>query len=234
MRFKFVFVSKDSDFKMPRDAMDGLDRADALYFPNNVEPLAKIYNKVLDEDKVSDFVLLVHADVSFDLVGVMDQLEGLGGKYDLVGMCGCSRISVGQSPLNWFCGSIPYPGDRWGCVTHGELGGQTAFFSQHHPDVADHEVACIDGLCIAFSRNAIDAGLRFDESLSPFDFYDTDISMQAVLKYKMKVGVIVRKELQHWSVGKSILSQDFLKNEEAFRAKWGFQRRQSPSKRVKS
>ena len=156
----------------------------------------------------------------------MDQLERLNGKYDLVGLCGCAKISVGQSPLNWFCGSIPYPNDRWGCVTHGELGGQVSFFSQHYPDVLDHEVACIDGLCIIFSRKAIDSGLRFDEALSPFDFYDTDISMQAVLKYKMKVGVIVRKELQHWSVGKSILTPGFLKNEEVFRAKWGFQRRQ--------
>lgn len=226
MRFKFVFVSKDSEFKMPREKMDTLDRVHAMYFPSNSEPLSKIYNKVLNEDADSDFVLLVHADVSFDPVGVMDQLERLNGKYDLVGLCGCAKISVGQSPLNWFCGSIPYPNDRWGCVTHGELGGQVTFFSQHHPDVADHEVACIDGLCIIFSRKAVDAGLRFDESLSPFDFYDTDISMQAVLKYGMKIGVIVRKELQHWSVGKSILTSEFLKNEDVFRIKWGFQRKQ--------
>ena len=224
MKFKFVFVSKDSEFRMPREKMDALDRASALYFPNNAEPLSKVYNRALDEDEDSDFILLVHGDVSFDPAGVMDQLESVSGKYDLLGMCGCAKISVGQSPLNWFCGSIPFPGDRWGCVTHGELGGQVAFFSSHHPDVADHEVACVDGLCIIFSRKAADAGLRFDESLSPFDFYDTDISMQAVLKYKMKVGVIVRKELQHWSVGRSILTPEFLKNEEAFRAKWGFQR----------
>ena len=92
----------------------------------------------------------------------MNQLEQLSGKYDLIGLCGCAKISVGQSPLNWFCGSIPYPNDRWGCVTHGELGGQVSFFSQHRPDVLDHEVACIDGLCIIFSRKAIDSGLRFD------------------------------------------------------------------------
>ena len=81
-------------------------------------------------------------------------------------------------------------------------------------------------MCIIFSRKAVDAGLRFDESLSPFDFYDTDISMQAVLKYGIKIGVIVRKELQHWSVGKSILTPEFLKNEDVFRIKWGFQRKQ--------
>ena len=95
MRFKFVFVSKDSEFKMPREKMDTLDRVHAMYFPNNSEPLSKIYNKVLDEDADSDFVLLVHADVSFDPVGVMDQLERLNGKYDLVGLCGCAKISVG-------------------------------------------------------------------------------------------------------------------------------------------
>ena len=50
--------------------------------------------------------------------------------------------------------------------------------------------------------------------------------MQAVLKYGMKIGVIVRKELQHWSVGKSILTPEFLKNEDVFRIKWGFQRKQ--------
>ena len=225
MKFKFVFVSKDEAFKMPGDSMP--DEVESLYFGNNKEPLSKVYNGVLDQDKDSDFVLLSHADVSFDVKAVIAQLESLNGKYDLIGMCGCAKISVGQSPLNWFCGSIPYPEHRWGCVTHGELGGHMTFFSSHHPDVADHEVACIDGLCIIFTRKAIDSGLRFDESLSPFDFYDTDISMQAVLKYKMKVGVIVRTELQHWSVGRSILTQDFLKNEEAFRAKWGFQLRQN-------
>ena len=63
MKFKFVFVSKDSEFKMPREKMDKLDRVHAMYFPNNSESLSKIYNSVLNEDKDSDFVLLVHADV---------------------------------------------------------------------------------------------------------------------------------------------------------------------------
>ena len=227
MKFKFAFVSKDGSFKMPKEEILKSGNIEALYFPDNKEALSKVYNRILNDDKDSDFVLLTHADVSFDAKSVMSQLESLGGKYDLIGLCGCARISVGQSPLNWFCGSIPFPGERWGCVTHGELGGHVSFFSAHHPDVMDHEVACIDGLCIIFTRKAIDAGLRFDESLSPFDLYDTDISMQAVMNYKMKVGVIVRRELQHWSVGKSILTQEFIKNEDVFRAKWGFKRRQS-------
>lgn len=229
MKFKFAFVSKDGSFRMPEDyvAKSGED-VSTVYVANNSRKLAEVYNGILDGDKDSDFVLLSHSDVQFDAAGVMSHIESVAGKYDLIGMCGCARFSVGQSPLNWYCGSAPYPGDRWGCVTHGELGGQTTFFSSHHPGETDHEVACLDGLCLAFSRKAVDAGLRFDESLPPFDFYDTDISMQAVLKYGMKLGVIVRKELQHWSVGKSILKPEFQVGEDAFRAKWGFQRRVNP------
>ena len=35
MRFKFAFVSKDSEFKMPREKMDNLDRVHTMYFQDN-------------------------------------------------------------------------------------------------------------------------------------------------------------------------------------------------------
>ena len=122
-------------------------------------------------------------------------LEAVKDKYDLIGLCGCDKISVSQSPLNWFCGSRPFPMNRWGCVTHGELGDQITYFSQHSPEILDHEVACIDGLCIVFTKKAVEAGLRFDENLAPF-------------------------ELKHYSVGRSITTDQFLINEIAFRDKW--------------
>ena len=84
----------------------------------------------------------------------------------------------------------------------------------------DAEVACIDGLCIIFSKEALDSSLLFDEDLGAFDFYDTDISMQAIAKYKMKIGVMVQKDLCHYSVGKSILTPNFLDVEKKFREKW--------------
>jgi hypothetical protein len=225
MKYKFVFVSKNEIFKMPEDELNKYDDIISLYFPNNSESLAKIYNSVLNADNgESDYIFLIHSDVVFNISDTISHLNSINGKYDVIGLCGCSKISVGQSPLNWYCGSIPYPNDRWGCVTHGELNGQISFFNIHHPNILDHEVACIDGLCIIFTRKAINSGLRFDEKLSPYDFYDTDISMQTILNYKMKLGVIVRKELQHWSAGKSILTPEFLKNEEIFRAKWGFKK----------
>ena len=47
-----------------------------------------------------------------------------------------------------------------------------------------------------------------------------NISFQAILKYDLKLGVLVEESLQHYSVGKSILTQDFLKHEIDFRKKW--------------
>ena len=84
----------------------------------------------------------------------------------------------------------------------------------------DAEVSCIDGLCIIFTKNALDSKIEFDENLGAFDFYDTDLSMQAVVNYKLKLGVMVQKDLCHYSVGRSILTQSFLDTEEKFRAKW--------------
>lgn len=84
----------------------------------------------------------------------------------------------------------------------------------------DAEASCIDGLCIIFAKEAIASSMEFDESLGDFDFYDTDISMQAIAKYNIKIGVMVQKDLCHYSIGKSILTPKFLDVEEKFRAKW--------------
>jgi hypothetical protein len=124
--------------------------------------------------------------------------------------------------LNWWTGSNPTPYEKWGCVTHGELGNQTSYFSSHSPTVTDHEVSCIDGLCIIFNKEALSTQMEFDENLGAFDFYDSDISMQALIQYKLKIGVMVCKDLCHYSVGKSIMTNNFLETELKFRQKWNF------------
>jgi hypothetical protein len=42
------------------------------------------------------------------------------------------------------------------------------------------------------------------------------------MTYKFKLGVIVEKSLHHFSVGKSILTQDFLAHEKDLRKKWNW------------
>lgn len=226
MKVKFVVVSKDSSFKMSKEKFSELDASDEVefeYVPNNEEALPVVYNRFLRRERASrscDVVAFMHGDVSFNGKAFIDHLKSIDGKYGIIGLCGTSTLNVSQSPLNWWTGSNPTPFTKWGCVTHGELGDQTSWFSEHSPNVMDAEVACIDGLCIMFCKQALDSSIEFDESLGKFDFYDTDISMQALAKYKLKLGVMVQKDLCHYSVGRSILTPSFLDTEEKFRAKW--------------
>ena len=226
MKIKFVVVSKDESFRMNKDKFKDIDANDVIdfsYVSNNATSLSKVYNKSLREERANrsyDYVAFMHSDVSFNGKAFIEHLKSVGEKYALIGLCGTSTFNVSQSPLNWWTGSNPTPYSKWGCVTHGELGDQTSWFSEHSPNVMDVEVACIDGLCIIFSKQALDSTLEFDENLSDFDFYDTDISMQAFVNYKFKIGVMVQKDLCHYSVGKSILTPKFLDAEEKFRKKW--------------
>ena len=238
-KVSFIIVSKDGKFALD-DSMihsvmlnhganaDGPGDVQFIKFAYNKLPLTQIYNQQLEHyrtnphDNKIDFLVFMHADVKLDVESFLSHLDECKDKYDVIGLCGCSKISVSQSPLNWFCGSRPYPNDRWGCVTHGELGNQTSFFSSHSPSVRDHEVACIDGLCIVFGKKALQSDMTFDETFQ-FDQYDTDISFQSVMQKNLRLGVIVEKSLQHYSVGRSILSKDFLKHELDFRKKWNLE-----------
>lgn len=226
MKIKFIVVSKDTTFKMTKDKFSSIGEDDVVdfeYVQCNVMPLPIIYNKALREERANrtyDYVALMHSDVSFNPEAFMKHLREIGEKYDIIGLCGTSIFNVSQSPLNWWTGSNPTPYAKWGCVTHGELGDQTSWFSEHSPNIMDAEVSCIDGLCIIFTKNALDSKIEFDENLGAFDFYDTDLSMQAVVNYKLKLGVMVQKDLCHYSVGRSILTQSFLDTEGKFRAKW--------------
>lgn len=228
MRIKFVIVSKDTSFKMLQDRFDAakdIADIDVDYVHNNTESLPRLYNKFLSIERHEakcDYLVLMHADVSFNASKFIEHLKQVGPKYDIIGLCGTSTLNVSQSPLNWWTGSNPTPYDKWGCVTHGELGDQTSYFSDHSPNIMDAEVACIDGLCIIFTRRALESNIEFDESIGDFDFYDTDISCQAVMKYKLRLGVMVQKDLCHYSIGRSILTPSFLDNELKFRSKWNF------------
>lgn len=227
-KWKFVIVSKNTEFKLSPDKFANvadLAEINISYVDNNTKPLAEVYNKYLEYERGSngtswDYMVFMHADVSLDLSGFIKHVEKVSEKYDILGLCGTATMNVMQSPLNWFTSSRPTPDKRWGCVMHGELGNQMAWFSQHSPDVGDHEVACLDGLCIIFTKKIIlDRSIRFDPNVGEFDFYDTDLSMQAMMS-GLKLGVVVRKDLMHFSIGKSILSQHFLENELKFRKKW--------------
>ena len=227
-KWKFVIVSKDAEFKLPPEKFKdvaSLAETSISYVDNNKKPLAEVYNKYLENERSPngtdlDYMVFMHSDVALDLASFINHVEKVSEKYDILGLCGTAVMNVMQSPLNWFTSSRLTPDKRWGCVMHGELGNQMTWFSQHSPDIGDHEVACLDGLCIIFTKKIIlDRSIRFDPAVGEFDFYDTDLSMQAMMS-GLKLGVVVRKDLMHFSVGKSILTKNFLENEVKFRKKW--------------
>ncbi len=232
-KIKFVFVGKDDNFsftnedasKFYQDHPEYTDDVQFYRIPNNSENLTKVFNNELRierTDKINDFLVFCHADVSLDFDHLIKHMVECEKKYDIMGLCGCQKFSVSQSPLNWFTGSIPNPQHRWGCVTHGEDRNSKSFFSQDRSNVTDAPVACIDGLCIIFGRKPLETDIEFDENLR-FNCYDTQISLDAILNYKLNLGVLVEESLVHYSIGRSILTKEFLTEEIELRKRFNLE-----------
>lgn len=62
------------------------------------------------------------------------------------------------------------------------------YWMQDHPGVHKY-LATVDGCCMFFPKHIFEEGLRFDENLADYHFYDTDISLQ-VLERGYKVSTI--------------------------------------------
>ena len=84
-----------------------------------------------------------------------------------------------------------------------------------HPGVHDY-LATVDGCCLFFPKWIFEEGLRFDENLKGFHFYDTDISLQ-VLERGYKVSTI-DITIKHTSQGKP--PEEFEKLRKIFFEKW--------------
>ena len=118
MTFKICIVSKDDEFKISSsDAgtfMFNHEGSDITFKKNNSENLTKVYNGFisdsLDKEKNEfkhDFIVFLHSDVLVDLEKLCDHIEKCAEKYDVMGLCGCDKISVSESPLNWFTDTRP-------------------------------------------------------------------------------------------------------------------------------
>ena len=66
------------------------------------------------------------------------------------------------------------------------------------------------------SKKLINQGFKFDESIAPYDFYDTDSSFQVIFNYKGKIGVMI-EPVFHESEGLGILKPEFIDYESKFR-----------------
>lgn len=77
-------------------------------------------------------------------------------------------------------------------------------------------LATVDGCCMFFPKRIFEEGLRFDENLKGYHFYDVDICCQ-ILERKMKVATI-NIIVKHQSVGK--IPADFENYKKVCFEKW--------------
>jgi len=200
---------------------DGLAEIDIYVQPNNTDTLTQFGNKMIaysvDE---YDYLILMHSDVNFSLTEFVSHLILTKEKYNVVGLAGTKKLFISQTPLTWFTGSHKYPKDRYGRITHNHDGMMLeSFFNRDKPDVLDTEVLTIDGLMMCLDKKTMqNEKAKFDEQFT-YDFYDLDFCLNVQMNTDLKIGVFVQPTI-HNSVGKSVLSEDYLIPERKFRAKW--------------
>ena len=200
---------------------EGIAHISIVTNPNNTFTLTQFGNKMIEESKDEfDYLILMHSDVDLSLKEFVRRLIEVKDKYNIVGMAGTKKLFISQSPLTWFTGSHKYPNDRYGRITHDHDGMMyESFFNKEKQDVLDTEVMTIDGLLMCVDKKTMqNEKARFDEQFT-YDFYDLDFCINAQVNTDLKIGVFVQPTI-HKSLGKAVLTEEYLIPERKFRAKW--------------
>jgi GT2 family glycosyltransferase len=188
----------------------GMD-ADILFAEDNKEPLSKVYNKFLREvrDDGYDCVIFVHDDVVLEH-DPTPNLNKYFDEYDMIGVAGCSRAEL-KEPALWHLmgGGFGSP-DLHGFAAHMHDGVKRMTQFGAYPS----RVLYIDGVFMAFNRNAIE-NMEFDEtSPSSFHFYDLN-ACDIARKKGLKIGV-TGITITHNSHGLSAITEDWKVGQQYF------------------
>lgn len=205
--------------------------ADVLFVTDNKEPLAKVYNKLLEEVREGDYdaAIFVHDDVILEH-DPTPNLEKYFDEYDVIGVAGCSRAEIKEPALWHIMGGGFYNGKE-PCNLHGAVGHTHKVYPSSGVGMVEkkkaitnfgyypHRVIMIDGVFMALNKKAIET-TSFDEDCpSKWHFYDLNFSMDANSK-KLKLGVtgII---ITHDSPGLSEITEDWKVGQDYFINKYG-------------
>lgn len=192
-----------------------------VFCPDNKLTLTQFGNKAIEESKdYYDYLVLMHSDVDISLYEFVRRVLETKDKYDVVGLAGTKKLFISQSPLTWFTGSNRYPRERYGRITHNHSGMMLeSFFNRDKPETKDTEVLTVDGLLMCLNKKTMqNEKARFDEQFT-YDFYDLDFCLNVQVNTDLKIGTIVMPTI-HNSLGKSVLTEEYLIPERKFRIKW--------------
>ena len=203
-----------------------VDTKTVFYIDNTLgDSMAKKYNYAIENIvlKNNDHIICFRHDDT-QIITPLDvcdyKLTKLYENGD-VGIAGVIGTIALDTNCTWWNG-VPRAGGRWtygsGYIIQGgkDKDGQPIEYPmKEHPGVHDY-LATVDGCCMFFPKWIFEEGLRFDENLAGFHFYDTDISLQ-VLERGYKVSTI-DITIKHFSEGKP--PEIFEKLKKVFFDKW--------------
>lgn len=205
---------------------ENVDTNRVFYIDNTQgDSMAKKYNYAIENIVLKNndpIICFRHNDCTIKTsIDVCDyKLTKLFEEKD-VGLAGVIGTIALDTNCTWWNG-VPRAGGRWtygsGYIIQGGVGqdGKPIEYPMNdHPGVHDY-LATVDGCCMFFPKWVFEEGLRFDESLKGFHFYDTDISLQ-VLERGLKVSTI-DITVKHSSEGKP--PKEFEELKKHFFEKW--------------
>lgn len=205
---------------------ENVDTNRVFYIDNTQgDSMAKKYNYAIENIVLKNndpIICFRHNDCTIKTpIDVCDyKLTKLFEEKD-VGLAGVIGTIALDTNCTWWNG-VPRAGGRWtygsGYIIQGGVGqdGKPIEYPMNdHPGVHDY-LATVDGCCMFFPKWVFEEGLRFDENLKGFHFYDTDISLQ-VLERGLKVSTI-DITVKHSSEGKP--PKEFEELKKHFFEKW--------------
>ena len=203
-----------------------VDMDKKFYIENSIaDSIAKKYNYAIENivlKSKEELVCFRHKDsyivtppdvVEYKLTKLFDDYR--------IGMCGLIGTIALDRNCVWWQG-VPSAGGRYtyaeGNIIQGNISEDLRLVEypmSDHPGVYSH-LATVDGCCMFFPRRIFEKGLRFDENLPGYHFYDADICLQVLeLGYKVSTIDILVK---HYSIGR--MPSNFGDLKKIFFAKW--------------
>lgn len=211
--------------KTREEAVD-VDTSKRFYIENDKgDSIAKKYNYAIENIilKSDDPIICFrHKDsyisTPYDVVDYK-----LAKRFDneRIGICGLIGTIALDKTCTWWTG-VQRAGGRStyaeGAIIQGGLSEKCELIEypmNDHPGVYDH-LATVDGCCMFFPKRVFEEGLRFDESLCGYHFYDTDICLQ-LLERGYRISTIDIR-VKHYSEGHPPKNFNELRN--IFFQKW--------------
>lgn len=205
---------------------DQIDASNIFYIENSIgNSMAKKYNYAIENiilKQDDPIVCFRHDDIMF--ITPLDVCNYKLTKLfedPMVGVAGVIGTIALDTTCTWWTG-VSAAGGRGnygsGAIIQGNIdkdGKPIEYPMNDHPGVHDY-LATIDGCCMFFHKRIFEEGLRFDETLTDYHFYDTDICLQ-VLERNLLVSTI-DITVKHSSVGKP--PENFNDLRKVFFEKW--------------